>query len=66
MGKTYRIVFTSEVYVKAETLGEAKTKFEGMPLFTDEAKEGGAEFIDIACVEDGEDYKDLTSEWQNA
>ena len=65
MGR-YRITFVCEVYVEGDTLGKAKEKFEKMGLFADEAMENGAEFIDISVVERADDYKDVTSEWEEA
>lgn len=58
-----RITFRSEVYIEADSLKEARQKWESCELFSDEAKKLSADFIEIDSIEDGDTYDDLTSEW---
>lgn len=58
-----RFKFSADVYVEGKDMAEIKSKFEAMPLWSDEAKECGAEFSELLLVEDGEDYSDLMNEY---
>lgn len=58
-----RIKFSADLVVEAETLAEAKEKWEFMPLFTDEAKECGVDFGETLLIEDAETYEDIENEW---
>lgn len=63
MTKKVRIKFSADLVVEADSLEEARQKWEGMPLWSKEAKECGAEFSDILLVEDAETYDNLIEEW---
>ena len=61
--KKIRLRFSAEIYIKAENIQEAREKWEGMQLFSQEALECEAEFIDFESIEDAETYKDISEEW---
>ena len=58
-----RITYRCEVYIKGESLGEIKEKFESMPLFPESNKDCPQEFVELNSVErvDDDSYTDLTS-----
>lgn len=59
-----RITFRSEVYIQAESLQEAKTIYEEMPIFSADAlEEHHAEVVELVSVEDANTYHDYMSEW---
>ena len=61
-----RIKFSEDLIITACDMEEVKRKWEGMPLFSQEAKDCSAEFSEILLVEDAEDYTDLMDEFNNA
>ena len=58
-----RVVFRAHIYIDAESMAEARSKWEDMPLFSEEAEKCGAEFCDLEAVEDAETYDDLMDKW---
>ena len=59
-----RVRFAAEVYINADSVKEAKNKWEDLPLFSADALEDySAEFVELEAIEDGETYKDLEDEW---
>lgn len=64
--KVLRITFVSEVFIKGESIGEIKEKFEALPIFSADALESAfAEFVEISAVED-EKHKDCLCEFNEA
>ena len=61
-----RLRFCADIVIEAENLVEAREKWESIPLFSQEAKDCGADFIDLEAVEDGNTYKDIMDEWSAA
>ena len=59
-----RITFRSEVIIQAESIEEAKHKWEACELYSDQAKKDlCADFIEIDSIEDADTYDDLTDKW---
>lgn len=57
-----RITYTSEVYIKGDSLKEIKDKWKNLNLTS---QEGNSEFVELCSVEDAETYEDLESEFNN-
>lgn len=59
-----RILFTSEIYIKGDSIEDIKKTFSQLDLFpmirTDEVVEG-VDFYDILCVEDADTHKRIPS-----
>lgn len=63
--KLVKVRFSSECFIEAESIKEAKEKWEGLSLYS--VNEGcKCEFIDVECVEDGETYEDVTDLFNKA
>lgn len=58
-----RIKFSADVYIKGKNMAEIKSKFEELPLWSDEAKECGAEFNELLLVDDAKTYEDLRNKY---
>ena len=58
-----RIKFSADLIVEADTLQEARNKWENMPLWSEDAKECGVEYSEPLLIEDAETYDDLTNQW---
>lgn len=58
-----RITFRSEVYIKGDNLEEIREKWDGLPLFSPEAKDCEAEYVELVSVEDSVTYEDKISEF---
>jgi hypothetical protein len=58
-----RVKFSADLVVEGSTLEEARSKWESLPLFTDEAKKCGVEYSETLLVEDAETCEDLMGEW---
>lgn len=58
--KKLRLTFRCEVEIEAPSYADAMQKFYGISLFSDEATENGAEFVEMVSVEDGDTYEDVT------
>ena len=56
-----RIKFSADLIIKADTIEDARNKWEGMPLWSEEAKNCGVEFSEVLLIEDAETYEDLMS-----
>lgn len=50
--KLFRITFQSEIYVKADSAGEAEQEFSEIPLFTKEAYEHAADFVEYISIDE--------------
>lgn len=61
-----RFKFSVDLYIEGKDMAEIKNKFESIPLFSQEAKECGAEFSELLLVEDGDTCKDLMVEYNQA
>lgn len=55
-----------DVYVEGKDMKEIREKFDGMPLFTVEALDSGAEINELLLVENAETYEDLMKEYNEA
>lgn len=64
--KTVRITFRSEITIEGDSLADIKKKFEEMPLFSKEANQVQASFIEINSVEDANTLEDISSVYNNA
>lgn len=58
-----RIRFASEIYIDADSYEEARKEWEGMSLFSKEAKEHYADFVEIEAIEDEETGNDVSSKF---
>ena len=58
-----RIKFSADLIIEGETIQEVRSKWENMPLFSEEAKAAKAEFSEILLIEDAATYEDLWSEF---
>lgn len=58
-----RVTYRMETYIEADTIAEARDKFEESPM-----NEYGlwSDFVELVSVEDAETHKDLLNEWDNA
>ena len=64
---TVRVTFRSEVYIDADSVADAKAKFEAMELYSEKAKnEMNADFVEINSIEDSDTYDDLTEKWDES
>ena len=63
MAVSIRIKFSADLVIEADTLREAKEKWEGMPLFSQEALDSSAEYSETLLIEDSNTYKDMSQEW---
>lgn len=61
--KKIRIKFSADLIIEAESIAEAREKWEGMNLFSQEANDCGVEFSETLLIEDAETYKDISDEW---
>lgn len=57
--KRVRITFRSEVIIEGNTLNEINEKWQNLPLFSNDAEECGAEFIEVVSTEDAETYEEV-------
>lgn len=60
-----RIKFDADIVITGDTMEQVKSKFENMPLWSEEAKACGVEFSEIQLIEDAETYNDLQEEYNN-
>ena len=60
-----RIKFDADLIITGENLQEVREKFEGMNLWSDEAKSCLVEFSEIQLVEDAETYEDLMKDYNH-
>lgn len=58
-----RIRFAAEIYIDADSYEWARIKWEGISLWSDEAKEHYADFIEIEAIEDEKTGKDVSSKF---
>lgn len=61
-----RIRFAADLVIEGETMAEVKDKWNGLPLFTDEAIACGVDFLEIEAVEDADTNEDRETEFINA
>ena len=59
-----RIKFSADIVIEADTIKDAREKWEAMPLWSDEAKASGVEYSETLLIEDAETYDDLTDKWE--
>ncbi len=50
--KLFRITFRSEIYIKADSAGEAEQEFNEIPLFTEEAYKHAADFVEYVSIDE--------------
>jgi predicted RNA-binding Zn-ribbon protein involved in translation (DUF1610 family) len=60
-----RIKFNADIVITGDTMEQVRSKFESMPLWSEDAKECGVEFSEIQLVEDANTYNDLEYEYNN-
>ena len=58
-----RIKFDADIIITGCDMKEVRRKFEGMKLFSDEALECNAEFIEETVIDDAETYEDLWNDY---
>ena len=58
-----RIKFSADLVITGNTMEQVRSKFENMPLWSEEAKACGVEFSEIELVEDADTYEDLEHEY---
>ena len=58
-----RIRFGASVVISGKNLSEIRSKWENLPLWSEEAQKCSAEFCELELVDD-EDFKDLTSKFE--
>jgi hypothetical protein len=63
MAKSVRIKFSADLIIDADSLDEAREKWEGLPLWSEEAKECAVEFSEVLLVEDADTYEDIMDNW---
>ena len=63
--KTVRITFRSEITIEGDTLADVKKKFEEMTLYSGQAINNGANFIEVNSVEDANTLEDLSAEFND-
>ena len=60
-----RIKFDADIVITGDTMEQVRSKFENMPLWSEEAKACGVEFSEIQLIEDADTYKDLADEYDS-
>jgi hypothetical protein len=60
-----RIKFDADIVITGDTMQEVREKFEGMELWSQDAKDCNVEFSEIQLVEDAETYNDLQHEYDS-
>ena len=60
-----RIKFDADLVITGDTMEQVRSKFESMPLWSEEAKACGVEFSEIQLVEDANTYNDLEHEYSH-
>jgi DNA-directed RNA polymerase subunit RPC12/RpoP len=60
-----RIKFNADIVITGDTMEQVRSKFESMPLWSEDAKECGVEFSEIQSVEDANTYNDLEHEYNH-
>lgn len=60
-----RIKFDADIVITGDTMEQVRSKFENMPLWSEEAKACSVEFSEIQLIEDADTYKDLTDEYDS-
>ena len=58
-----RIKFSADLVIEADTIKDAREKWEAMPLWSDEANASGVEYSETLLIEDAETYDDLKPEF---
>lgn len=54
-----RIKFSADLIIEGSNLDEIRSKWESLPLFSQEAKECGVEYCETLLTEDAETYEDI-------
>lgn len=64
-----RVTWRSEITIEGKDLDEVRNKWGGMDLFSRQAKEAGAEYVEIVsaekCDNTGYPQEDITSEFNS-
>lgn len=58
-----RIKFSADLIIEADNINEARSKWEGLDLFSDKAKECGVDYCETLLIEDANTYNDLSKDW---
>ena len=58
-----RIKFNASVVINGKNLSDIRSKWENLPLWSEEAQKCSAEFCEVELVDD-EDFNDLTSKFE--
>jgi predicted RNA-binding Zn-ribbon protein involved in translation (DUF1610 family) len=58
-----RIKFNASVVINGKNLSDIRSKWENLPLWSEEAQKCSAEFCEVELVDD-EDFEDLTSKFE--
>ncbi len=61
-----RITFRCEDFISGETVDVIRSRWESLPIFSDEALKCQSEVVEVVSVEDAESYDDLSDEWNSA
>ncbi len=59
-----RIAFRSDIVIEGETMEQIREKWGDMPLYSEEARKSGVEFIEIDAVEEAETNHNLRHEFE--
>ena len=60
-----RIKFDADIVITGDTMQDVREKFEGMELWSQEAKDCPVEFSEIQLIEDAETYHDLRHDYDH-
>ena len=63
MAKSVRIKFSADIYIEGDSVEEIRSKWESMPLWSEQAKQNNVEFSEVLLIEDAETYEDLKGEF---
>lgn len=58
-----RIKFDADIVIEGKDMSEIRSKWESLPLFTEEAEDNSVEFGEVILVEDAETYEDLMDDF---
>jgi predicted RNA-binding Zn-ribbon protein involved in translation (DUF1610 family) len=60
-----RIKFDADIVITGDNMAEVREKFEGMELWSQQAKDCHVEFSEIKLVEDADTYEDLEHKYNH-
>ena len=59
-----RIKFSADLIIEANNIKEARSKWDSLPLWSEDAEECGVEFSETLLVEDADTYHEISAkEW---